>query len=238
MKRWIWQIAIFPLIDQQWDLLISSLIHWSKFEGGGKNLLPLNFTATERSFYLGWLCQLREGGWLAVIKRGVISEFHTKQTLRHQNLAASILWFFHLELFGVMSKYCIAGTGTFYIAMHWENLKISFCKVWHFASPLSDLCFPQYLMTKTAMQLGRDGGLGGRPEVRFLFNKTQFSSWKRKYHKNCKCSPVSLFIGGSLWMLLLGLLFSIVRNVTHFHKGSQIARDTSLLDRSLTVFSV
>ena len=30
------------------------------------------------------------------------------------------------------------------------------------------LVLPQYLMTKTAMQLGRDGGLGGRPEVRFF----------------------------------------------------------------------
>ena len=62
--------------------------------GRGKKLLPLNWTAAEGRFYLGWLCQLGGGvGWLAVIKRGVISEFHTKQTLRHQNLAVSIIAF-------------------------------------------------------------------------------------------------------------------------------------------------
>ena len=72
---------------------------------------------------------------------------------------------------------------------------------------MPDMCFPQYLMTKTAMQLGRDGGLGGRPEVRLIFNKKlslqnllfEENNWTMCSSKNCpRWSRISV---SSAWSL-------------------------------------
>ena len=93
-KKWMSALVFFfhapkpkpyPIVAVT-HVLIKSLCHWWKL-GWVEKWTSFEFHDDRTELLLlGMTLSIGAGGWLTVIKRGIISEFHTKQTLRHQNL--------------------------------------------------------------------------------------------------------------------------------------------------------